>query len=138
MTRNEIGTHCLVATINEALRRRIFTLSPGAVICPAQGFRFQIGEIPAIGHASDVGFDEVAVSVICWPSGSGGRGFGSLWWDASRRGDFSASGWLERRTGQWLQRGGRVHYLARDRRAALEAIPPIEPQGFAPKGRFFL
>lgn len=138
MRRSEIGTRCLVATINEALRRRVFTLAPGLVICPEHGFRFQIGEIPALGYASDAGFDEVGISVICWPKETGGRAFTSLWCDDRRRGDFAASGWLERRTGRWLQRDGRVHYLARTRRADLESIPPVEPLGFSPKGRFFL
>lgn len=54
----------------------------------------------------------------------------------------TASGWLERNTGTYLQGTGSQGvfdtYLRKDMREHLQAIPEPSPKGYSPEGKFFL
>lgn len=132
-----LATKVLVYAVNEGLRRGAFTLTPGPVRCPHEGFMFDIHGIPALVHFSDVGFDEVSVKVTLWPTDEGrecasAACFGKA---RSRAGGFYVLGWLERRKGRWIMEGARP-YCAKVRRPELEALPSAEPAGYAATGRF--
>jgi hypothetical protein len=122
--RRKAWRNAMVATINEALDRRLFSLEPDGIDIEFPQIDFEVDGIPASAVVRGIGWDEIHATVRMWPG----------------RRCFSASGWLERRKGKWLQTPSTIHHsvsgnndLAR-RVAAIQ----IEPKGYADNGQFFL
>lgn len=151
-TRQRAWRNAMVAGINAALSRRIFSLRPGDNRWPganrelheqrkAHVFRFEIDGISAIASLWDAGWDEISVHVALWPTDESERwvpvvGAGFL------AGELFASGWLERRNGAWLQVSsdvvGRGGFRCRKNRLAMVAALQIRPAGYADRGSFAL
>ncbi|MBP2315516.1 hypothetical protein [Azospirillum soli] len=142
----------MVAAVNTAVEQRLISVRPGDNRWPgwtpdrAQQhrqpggsgavFRFTIGDIPAIGYVGDAGFDEVSVHVALWPTDRGEEwvSVGNAGFNA---GDVFASGWLERRTGAWLQYS--VSSLkCRKQRLETVASLDIKPTCFGDRGRLIM
>ncbi|HWK33912.1 MAG TPA: hypothetical protein VNR51_09570 [Hyphomicrobium sp.] len=150
--RQRAWRNAMVAAINEGLARRLFSLRPGDNRWPGGNreqfaqqkpyvFRFAVGDIPAIASLWDAGWDEIAVHVALWPTpdaenwvGAGNAGF--------HAGELFASGWLERRSGAWLQVSSdrRNGWSFRCRRHRLDEVASLElrPAGYADRGSFAL
>jgi hypothetical protein len=150
--RRRAWRNAMVATINEGIRRRFFTIRPGDNRWPgakrdqhgrseAHVFPFEIGGIPAMGSVRDAGYDELSVHVALWPSADAAR-----WVECSNAGwlvgDLFASGWLERRDGAWLQVSTSSSmgnaFCCRQHRLDEVAALDIAPLGFADRGSFKL
>lgn len=150
-TRRRAWRNAMVAAINEAIERRLFSLRPGDNrwfgrpinrhrVQQANVFRFQVdGKIPAIASLWDAGWDEISVHVALWPTDEADHriawanaGFGA--------GEVFASGWLERRTGAWLQvsseSGQGWSFRCRAPRLETVAAIQVEPRGYADRGSF--
>lgn len=141
----------LIAGINAAIARRLFTVRPGDNRWPGHEpdkfgrrephvFDFEIDGISALGSVHDAGYDELSIHVSLWPASDGKR-----WVGAARAGFLAgeayASGWLERRDGAWLQvssqRLGDQFSCRRDRLDQVAAIE-VQPKGYADRGSFRL
>ncbi|HJQ17376.1 MAG TPA: hypothetical protein VJ859_10285 [Allosphingosinicella sp.] len=77
--RRRAWRNAMVAGINAALSRRLFSLRPGDNRWPgarrephaqqsAHVFRFEIEGIPAVASLWDAGWDEISVHVAFWPT----------------------------------------------------------------------
>jgi hypothetical protein len=139
----KLAQKVLVRTINEFLRRGVFTLDPADAPQDHPVIEFDMAGIPAIAAVSDVGHGELSIKVTLWPNAHG-REFikAAALASAHRsgRGGFYASAWLERKTGAWLQTSNGLSsvYCAKASREELEAMPWEEPLGFEADGKFFL
>jgi hypothetical protein len=95
----------LVATVNKALEMRLFTLDAGKKIEPSF-FDLTIGGYPVKAYVNDAGFDEVLVEAVVCPTTDKPN---YVWRFVDRewrkRGSAMGRGWLERRTGKYLQTG---------------------------------
>lgn len=143
--RSRAWRNVMVATVNEGLRRKLFSLRPGDNRWPgytpdpsreSKGHLFDFtldGDIPTRGYISDAGFDELNIHVALWPNGTwvrtGNGGF--------HAGEVFATSWLERRNGAWLQTS--MHSF-KCRRAHLDRIAglSIRPFGFGDRGRVIM
>lgn len=137
----------MVAAINAGLEQRVFGLRPGEnfwlgslVAEPSRGrshrFEFTFGPgIPALAAVSDAGFDELGIYVALNPRVHAAVGSAFA---GKRAGEAYASGWLERRLGVWLQKGGSHSLTASraltDTAAALE----VRPHGYSDRGKLML
>jgi hypothetical protein len=108
---------------------------------PAPQSAFDLASLPAIAAFRSVSHDEVAVHVIVKPTPVGQRHVdcGNVT-DFAEFGDAIATGWLERRTGKWLQhaRGSRELFRCRRHLMPQLAALTIEAQGYRDHGKFFL
>jgi len=147
--RKRAWRNSMVAGINEAIDRRLFTIRPGDNRWPGASkdygktqpftFRFSVGEIPAVASVHDAGFDELSIHVALWPTPEGER-----WVKAMNAGflagEVFASGWLERRDGAWLQVSrGSTHgwgFSCRQNRIIQVAELDLRPKGYADRGSF--
>lgn len=129
----------LVYAVNEGLRRGAFTLTPGPVSCPREGFLFDIQGIPALVHFEDIGSDEISIKVTLWPTDAGRKHAHCVRFGKSRAqaGGFYSLGWFERRKGPWIMEGAKP-YCARARRAEVDALTIPIPDGFEATGRGIL
>lgn len=149
--RDKAWRNAMVAAINAGLQQNLFTLVPGDNRWPVTSdsderrkrrcvFRFDIGEVPAIGYVSDAGYDELSIHVALWPTKDGDR-WVECWNADFAAGDVFASGWLERRDGAWLQTPidvSRTSLACRKEKLSVVAALNVEPNGFADRGRFVL
>jgi hypothetical protein len=148
--RRRAWRNAMVATINEGIRQRLFTIKPGDNRWPgalkddrgtsrAHKFTFELAGIPVVGSVHDGGYDELSIHVALWPTAEGSR-----WVDCVSAGflagDFWASGWLERRDGAWLQvpTSPTLGSCLSCRRTRLREVASLEvaPSGFADRGSF--
>ena len=141
----------LVAGINVAIDRRLFTIRPGDNRWPGHEpdrygrhnpylFEFEIEGIPAIASVNDAGYDELSIHVAFWPSPESKKWVGAAW-AGFLAGDAYASGWLERRDGAWLQvstQGLKDQFSCRRHRLVQVAQLEVEPKGYADRGSFKL
>jgi hypothetical protein len=132
----------MVAAINDGLAHNVFDL--GATE-PAKADRpqssFELAGLPAIAHFAGISHDEIRVNVIVAPTPAGYRCiYSGILGGFFQLGDAFASGWLERRTGKWLQlvKGGRELFRCRRHLVPRLAALKIEPQGYRDHGKFFL
>jgi hypothetical protein len=150
-TRLRAWRNMLIAGINAALDRRLFTIRPGDNRWPgregdkfgrheAYVFDFELEGIPALCSVHDAGYDELAIHVALWPTPDGSRWVGAAM-AGFLAGDAYASGWLERREGAWLQvstqRLGDQFSCRRDRLKQVASIE-IAPTGYGDRGSFQL
>jgi hypothetical protein len=135
----------MVATINEGIRQRYFSLRPDDNRWPDANhdsfpaekiFRFSINDIPVLAQVVNAGYGELKVDAIFWPTKSGERWLGASF-PEFRGGDAFAYGWLERRTGAWIQFSRGPGGL-KCRGARLETIAALDitPLGYADRGTF--
>jgi hypothetical protein len=149
-TRLRAWRNAMVAVINEALARRLFSLRAGDNRWPgadfvdrgrqkAHIFRFEIGGIPAIASLWDAGWDEISVHVAFWPT-EGAANIVAASNAGFYAGEMFASGWLERREGAWLQvgsdSGSNWSFRCRRNRLAQVASLALKPSGYADHGLF--
>lgn len=151
-SRRRAWRNAMVAGINAALSRRLFSLRPGDNRWPgaprelheqqsAHVFHFEIEGIPAVASLWDAGWDEISVHVAFWPTKDGER-----WVPTANAGflagDLFASGWLERRNGAWLQVGSdsgkNWSFRCRKSRLAEVAALQVRSAGYADRGSFAL
>lgn len=147
--RKRAWRNSMVAGINEAIDRRLFTIRPTDNRWPGASkdygktqpfsFRFSVGEIPAVASVHDAGFDELSIHVALWPTPEGERWVKSM--NAGfLAGDVFASGWLERRDGAWLQvsRGSTQGWGFSCRQSRLNQVAELDlrPKGYADRGSF--
>ena len=147
--RREAWRNMLVAAVNAGISQGVFGLGPNENFWSSptgnrgQGdgatYEVHVPGIPARAYVYDIGFDELAIHVAYWPRADGGFlrcGNGGL-----SAGDAFAVGWLERRTGRWLQaerRGvGSIISIRRARvsHACAAAAPAL---GYKDSGKFFM
>lgn len=131
----------LVATVNEALRRKLFTFRPGDNRwSPGEhgehgeyqfDFALPIG-LPATAFIRDVGFDELSVSVTVEPTGKPGRR-----WNEVVGGSATASAFVERRRGAWLQSAETNFHGTRAITPRLAAML-VEPFGYGDRGAIIM
>lgn len=114
--RNKAWRNMMVATVNAGLEKKLFTLEPGGNFWPefepgdgksgpnagtgAHYYTFDFpGGIPVRAYVKDAGYDELSIHVALWPTGKfmGCINTGFL------AGEAYANGWLERRSGLYLQ-----------------------------------
>lgn len=141
----------LIAGINAAIDRRLFTVRPGDNRWPGCEpdkfgrrepyiFEFEIAGIPALCSVHDAGYDELAIHVSLWPTPDGERWVGAAM-AGFLAGDAYASGWLERRDGAWLQVSSqklRDQFSCRRNRIDEVVAIQIQPKGYADRGSFRL
>jgi hypothetical protein len=114
----------LVAAINTAIERQLLTLR-----CEPVGertFEFTLAEHQVTAWIDDAGFDEVCVHTIVEPTPLGRSNLrAALNRDHCNCGEACALGWLERRSGTYLQTGASYHgeRSITDRLAALSLTP---------------
>ena len=120
----------LVAAVNEALTRQLITLECEPVT-PAT-FEFTLDGRPVISYVDDAGFDEVTVHVTCRPTALGQRDIHcAILHEWRKFGEAVTFGWLERRSGKYLQSGIDYHGTKQITKA-LGALM-VEPRGFDTK-----
>ena len=123
----------LVASINEGLRLGLFSTAPGdnrwSDTDRGNEFSFALPDgTPVLARVSDSGFDELRIIAAACPKPVRTRS--SLATLAA--GDAVAAGWLERRTGAWLQRSSCARSAFQCRRHLLEPLAALrlEPLGY--------
>jgi hypothetical protein len=126
----------LVAALNTALARRLITLECEPV--EEAIFEFALDGHPVIAYIKDAGYDEVTVHVTCRPTDLGLKFKNSIMSEWRRFGEAVAHGWLERRTGKYLQSpsSGRDNYHGTKQLTPMLAALMVEPHGFDAKGKF--
>lgn len=110
--RQKAWRNLMVATVNEALRRRIFSLRPGdnrwsghderGARAPLRldfDFVLPTGDA-ARASVEDIGFDEISVDVVVNPRK---QIVFSGYYASLKECDAAGSTWLERQTGAWIQ-----------------------------------
>lgn len=141
----------LVFTINEGLRRKLFSLRskdnrwPGAVPAELQAggggpsdegvfFDFNLPNgLPVRAFVSDAGWGELSIHAAVSPIGTWVRA-GNAGFEA---GDAVANTWLERERGAWMQSATTLFSCRRTLVQAL-ADMQVEPMGFGDKGNVIM
>jgi hypothetical protein len=144
-SRRRAWRNAMVAGINAGIDHGLFTPRPGENNWPApdpkygdvgRTYRFTIEDIPGIAYVQDAGFDELSVHVALWPTPDGERWIRVVNADF-QAGDLTASGWLERRDGAWLQASdSSPHFRCRKQRLDQAAALTFRPKGYADRGSF--
>ena len=117
----------LVAAINTAIERQLLTLSCEPVT--ETTFEFELAGRQVTAWIDDAGFDEVSVHAIVDPTPPGRDHLrAALNRDHRNCGGACALGWLERRSGKYLQTGASYHG-ADDITDGLAALS-LTPSGF--------
>lgn len=107
-TRARARQNLLVAAINTALERKLITLECEPVTSAV--FEFNLGPYPVIASVADIGFDEVSIHAIAQPTLQGRRLISAtIFNNYYKFGHAWTCGWLERRTGKYLQSGVSYH-----------------------------
>jgi hypothetical protein len=130
----------MVAAINAGLEQAVFTLEPsGEVNSPDldEIWRFEFLGLPAIGCALDIGWDELTVKAALQPTPRALE-FVRTCNGGFHAGEAFAQGWLERRTGAWIQTSCRPFFRCRNWLLPRLAAASVEPSGYLDHGRFFL
>jgi hypothetical protein len=134
-TRAIARQNLLVAAVNVALTRRLIALE--CELATQASFEFTLDGHPVIAHVNDAGFDEVSVHAICRPTEQGREFIECAALSEWRNfGEATIYGWLERRSGKYLQ-SSFVYHGTKEITKALGALV-VEPLGFGtkPKGGY--
>lgn len=145
-TRDKAWRNLMVLTINEGIRRKLFTLRPYDNRWPGadlegsghrdEGCMFEFilpNGLPAKGYVGDAGFGELSIHAAVNPRGSWVRTL-NAGFDA---GDATAQGWLERERGAWLQSSQEMLTCRRALGKSLAELDAV-PKGFGDRGRVIL
>lgn len=141
--RDRAWRNMMVAAINAGIEQRFFSVRRGDNRWPLSEnrqthvFAFEFGDgVPALCSLCDAGWDEISIHVALWPTirgvelvGAAGAGFYA--------GEAFASGWLERKSGAWLQSSTET---LKCRRKLLRAVADVnvKPIGFGDHGQLIL
>lgn len=129
----------MVSGINAALERGLASLEYNENHDQPQHVNFEFtlpNGLRCCGYVNDAGHGELAFAVcVNLKEGRTPAMNSSL-----KSCDAAASGWLERKDGQWIQYQGSGHGYFRCRRETLEQLADleVEPIGYSDSGRFFL
>ncbi len=141
-SRQKAWRNLIVYAVNEALRRRLFSLRPGDNRWPGHDaphrgsylFDFSLPSgLPARAAIHDAGFDELSVQVAVNPKGNRVEGYGA----GFSAGDAFASTWLERQRGAWIQS---TDDSFRCRRVLVDTLAnmSVDPLGYGDRGRLIM
>ena len=120
------GQNLIVASVNTALTRRLIALE--CELATQASFEFTLDGHPVTAYVNDAGFDEVSVHVTCRPTKLGRDSIRCVILHGWREyGEAVTFGWLERRSGKYLQSGIDYHGT-KEITAALGALV-VEPLG---------
>lgn len=139
--RKKAWSNMMIAAINAGLQQNLFGLKAddNRWIGSRATYHLTIGEgLPAVASVADGGFGELFINVLVNPRGEGEQSVGVIAWSGfwAKVSDAFASGWLERAKGRWLQTCSKpVGYFRRDIIATLAGVS-VQPEGYAPTGRF--
>jgi len=147
--RSKAWRNIMVTAINAAIEQKLISLMPGDNRWPraketgpnGRGetvtYSFTFGDdIPALGYLSDAGWDELTVHAVLHPTENGESWVGVA--NAGfHAGEAFSSGWLERRSGFWLQSNPET---LRCRRSLLEYVANIDlkPSGYGDRGKMIM
>ena len=147
--RDKAWRNLIVETVNEGLRRKLFSLNPndnrwdGWTERHAENsarsvtFDFQLSNgRPAIGYVADAGFAELAVNVAVIPT-LRGQMWVSQFNAGFRAGDAFAASWLERERGAWIQSSTTSFACRRPLLLELASLN-VRPMGFGDRGRVIM
>ncbi|HYD62836.1 MAG TPA: hypothetical protein VEC35_20955 [Noviherbaspirillum sp.] len=140
--RQKAWRNLMVSAVNEALRRRLFSLRPGDNRWPGHDDQYRTSYLfdfvlpcglPARVALHDAGFDELSVHVAVNPKGDRVRFFES----GLSAGDAFGATWLERQRGAWIQS---VDDSFRCRRSIIDTLidMKVEPLGYGDRGRLIM
>lgn len=145
-TRDKAWRNLMVLTVNEGIRRKLFTLRPYDNRWPGadpersrhsdEGYVFEFSlpnGLPAKGYVGDAGFGELSIHAAVNPRGNWVRTL-NAGFDA---GDATAQGWLERERGAWLQSSREMLTCRRSLVKSLAGLDAV-PVGFGDRGRVIL
>jgi hypothetical protein len=147
--RNKAWRNMLVAGINAGVEQNLFSVragdnrwpgySPNQNTNPSYTYEFFFQKsIPAIANVRDIGWDELSIHVALWPT-ERAKEFIQAGFSKFHSGKASAEGWLERKTGAWLQKSnGRPIFSCRKDKLPLIANANITPLGFGDRGKSFM
>ena len=129
--RDRARQNLLVQTVNVALQRGLITLDCRPI--QEATFEFVLAEqsvrLPVIANVHDAGHDEVVIKAIVCPTQSGRRFVGcTIFSEFKKFGAAIVRGWLERRTGKYLQSLGGYHGTRAMTQTLAELT--ITPNGF--------
>jgi len=138
--RDRAWRNMLVAGVNAAIEQRLLSVLPAdnrwAGAPQKEPFVFEFifdTDVPGICSLFDIGHEEVSIHVALWPAERGVY-FLPAWNAGFNAGDAFAAGYLERKTGSWLQ--SHTESL-RCRRRHLKRIAnaKYDPMGYGDRGR---
>jgi hypothetical protein len=132
--RRRAWRNLMVAACNAALEHELFRLDTEDPVRTTE-VAFTLD-----GHAieiclQDCACGEVLVTAVLDPDLQ--YPFRTLHPLTAKAGAAVAGGWIERRTGRWLQNGGALFHVTRAAKDFLTALR-VEPVGYADHGQFFL
>lgn len=147
--RDRAWRNLIVETVNEGLRRRMFTLKPddnrwdgwsGPRAPDSVGstvFEFTLGNgLPALAYVADAGFAELAIHVAVAPTPRG-RDFVRAHGAGFAAGDAFATTWLERENGAWIQTS-LSQFKCRKALLPMLAEMEVRPMGYGDRGRVIM
>lgn len=136
--RHKAWRNLLVATVNEALKQRLFSLRPGDNRWPRHHdrnsrhiFEFSLPAGDSVrAEITESTHDEISVEVIVNPKTPKVR---SAYYSTLRECDATAATWVERQEGAWLQSALDSFHCSRPLLERLVAMQ-VEPLGYGDKG----
>jgi hypothetical protein len=140
--RQRAWRNLVVCAVNEALRRRLFSLRPGDNRWPGHDDQYRNSYLfdfilpcglPARVAIHDAGFDELSMQVAVNPKGDRVRIY-----DAGlSAGDAYGSTWIERQRGAWIQS---TDDSFRCRRLLIDTLVgmTVDPLGYGDRGRLIM
>ena len=137
--RNLAWRNMMMTAINTGLERRLFGLNENENFWEGDNviYQFIVAGVPAMAYVADAGFGELELHVAAQPTRDAAR------WIETVNAGFSAGeafalGWLERRTGKWLQTSGKPDCAFRRHILPLLAQANVSASGYLPEGRVIL
>ena len=144
--REKAWRNLMVSTINYGLSRKLFTLRPNDNRWPgvkeqppgeSSGYCFDFtlsNGMPVRGYVADASFDELLIHAAVNPKeGDWIKAYNA----GFEAGDVFAAGWLERKTGAWLQSSTSSFNCRRHLLQYLSRLE-VEPHGYGDKGRVIM
>jgi hypothetical protein len=138
-SREKAWLNLITHTINEGIRRKIFSLRPGdnrwdTKVHQSVMFDFLLpNNLPVRAHIQDAGLDELAIHAAVNPKGVRVRE-----WNAGfAAGDIFASSWLERQRGAWIQ-STTESFSCRNAMLEEMSLLKAEPIGYGDRGHLIM
>lgn len=143
--RSRAWRNLMVAGVNAGIEQKLFTVRdddnrwPGYDVnnrhdSPGFEYDFTVAALPARAAVRDIGHGELAIHVAIKPTGKF-LGVGPV--AGFMAGEAQAAGWLERKTGAWLQSAEREFSCRKHLKAVLANLD-IKPLGYGDRGRVMM